>query len=168
MRYLTIEEVLEINAEVMGGRHALRDRGLLDSAVARPQASAFGADAYLDLASKAAALLHSLVLNHAFVDGNKRTAVLATLVDLASKAAALLHSLVLNHAFVDGNKRTAVLATLVFLDLNGYVIRWDQQEALDFVLSLVVRQIELDDVKTFLRSRMYSKDIVAPHKPEET
>ena len=48
MRYLTIEEVLEINAEVMSGRHVLRDRGLLESAVARPQASAFGADAYPD------------------------------------------------------------------------------------------------------------------------
>ncbi len=47
MRYLTVEEVLEINAQVMGGRHALRDRGLLESAVARPQASAFGVDASL-------------------------------------------------------------------------------------------------------------------------
>ncbi|MBN1812662.1 MAG: Fic family protein [Anaerolineae bacterium] len=82
MRYLTVEEVLEINAEVMGGGHALRDLGLLESAVARPQASAFGVDAYPDLATKAAALLHSLVLNHAFVDGNKRTAVLSTLVFL--------------------------------------------------------------------------------------
>lgn len=82
MRYLTVEEVLEINAELIWGRPALRDRGLLESAVARPQASAFGADAYPDLATKAAALLHSLVLNHAFVDGNKRTAVVATLVFL--------------------------------------------------------------------------------------
>ena len=82
MRYLTVEEALEINAEVMGGRHALRDRGLLESAVARPQASAFGVDAYPDLASKAAALLHSLVLNHAFVDGNKRTAFVTSLAFL--------------------------------------------------------------------------------------
>ena len=82
MRYLTVGEVLEVNALVMGGRHLLRDMGLLESAVARPQASAFGADAYPDLVSKAAALLHSLVLNHAFVDGNKRTAVLATVVFL--------------------------------------------------------------------------------------
>jgi death-on-curing protein len=59
MRYLTIKEVLEINAEVMGGRHALHDLGLLKSAVARPQASAFGADAYPDLASKAAASLNA-------------------------------------------------------------------------------------------------------------
>jgi death-on-curing protein len=126
MRYLTVREILEINAEVMGGSHALRDPGLLESAVARPQASAFGADAYPDLASKAAALLHSLVLNH---------------------------------AFVDGNKRTAVLSTLVFLDLNGYVVRWDQHEALDFVLRLATHQVELEDAVTFLRSRMHPKDI---------
>jgi death-on-curing protein len=82
MRYLTVEEVLEINALVMGRRHVLRDAGLLESAVARPQASALGLDAYPDVVSKAAALLHSLVMNHAFVDGNKRTAVLATIVFL--------------------------------------------------------------------------------------
>jgi death-on-curing protein len=80
MRNLTVEEVLEVNTEVMGRRHALRDHGLLESAAARPRATAFGADAYHDLVSKTAALLHSLVLNHAFVDGSKRTAVLATLV----------------------------------------------------------------------------------------
>jgi death-on-curing protein len=124
VRYLTVEEVLEINAEVMGGSHALRDRGLLESAVARPQASAFGSDAYPDLVSKAAALLHSLIMNH---------------------------------AFVDGNKRTAVLATLVFLDLNGYVIRWDQREALNFVLRLAKHRIELDDVVAFLRVRMHRR-----------
>ena len=124
MRDLTVDQVLEINAEVMGGRHALRDRTLLESAVARPQASAYGADAYLDLVSKAAALLHSLVMNH---------------------------------AFVDGNKRTAVLSTLVFVDLNGYAIRWDQQEALDFLLRLADHQIELDDVIAFLRDRIHQK-----------
>ena len=121
MRYLTAEEVLEINAEVMGGSHVLRERRLLESAVARPQASAFGTDAYPDLVTKAAALLHSLVLNH---------------------------------PFIDGNKRTAVLATLVFLDLNGYVVRWDQREALDFMLRLAQHQVEMDDVIVFLRDRM--------------
>jgi death-on-curing protein len=130
MRYLTVDEVLEINAEVMGGRHALRDLDLLESAVARPQASAFGVDAYPDLASKAAALLHSLVLNH---------------------------------AFVDGNKRTAVLSTLVFLDLNGYIVRWNQREALNFILRLATHQIELEDAVAFLRNRMHPKDNTAPH-----
>lgn len=80
MRYLSVAEVLEINAELMGGNAVLRGRGLLESAVARPQASAFGGDAYPDIVSQAAALLHSLVLNHPFVDGNKRTAIVAMLV----------------------------------------------------------------------------------------
>jgi len=124
MRYLTIGEVLEINAEVLGGRHTLRDRGLLESAIARPQASAFGEDAYPDLVSKAAAMLHSLVLNH---------------------------------PFFDGNKRTAVLATLVFLDLNGYAIRWGQDEALDFMLRLAQHQVGLDDAIVFLRDSMHRR-----------
>jgi death-on-curing family protein len=54
-----------------------RDRGLLESAVNRPFQSAFGKDAYPDILGKAAALFHSLVANHCFMDGNKRTAVVA-------------------------------------------------------------------------------------------
>lgn len=50
------------------------DYGLLDAAIARPQATAFGVDAYPDLLTKAAALLQSLARNHALVDGNERTA----------------------------------------------------------------------------------------------
>ncbi|GAA2397042.1 toxin Doc [Catellatospora methionotrophica] len=51
---------------------AVRDPGLVESAVARPRSTVFGADAYPDLWTKAAALLQSLTRNHAFVDGNKR------------------------------------------------------------------------------------------------
>jgi len=58
----------------------VRDLGLLDSAVARPQSSAFGEDAYATLELKAAALLHSLVKNHCLVDGNKRLGWLAATV----------------------------------------------------------------------------------------
>ncbi|MCQ3932533.1 MAG: type II toxin-antitoxin system death-on-curing family toxin [Chloroflexi bacterium] len=76
-RYLTVDEILVINEEVLGGEARLRDRGLLESAVARPMASAFGEDAYPSLFEKAAALLDSLSRNHPFVDGNKRTATLA-------------------------------------------------------------------------------------------
>ena len=60
----------------------VRDIGLLDSATARPRSSAFGEDAYPTITLKAAALLHSLVNNHALVDGNKRLAWLATVVFL--------------------------------------------------------------------------------------
>ncbi len=64
------------------GYPAVRDWGLLESALARPQATAFGADAYQELEEKAAALLHSLARNHALVDGNKRVALAATIAFL--------------------------------------------------------------------------------------
>ncbi|MGH2721806.1 MAG: type II toxin-antitoxin system death-on-curing family toxin [Actinomycetota bacterium] len=79
MRDLTAGEVVCINeAEV--GPDLLADFGLLESAVLRPQPTVFGQDAYPDVDTKAAALLHSLIRNHPFVDGNKRTAVIAVLV----------------------------------------------------------------------------------------
>lgn len=80
--YLTLENVLRINAKVLGSEFRLRDIGLLESALARPMASAFGEDAYPTLFHKAAALLDSLSRNHPFVDGNKRTATLATVAFL--------------------------------------------------------------------------------------
>lgn len=60
----------------------VRDLGLLEAACARPRASVFGVDAYAALPAKAAALLHSLVRNHALADGNERLAWLATVVFL--------------------------------------------------------------------------------------
>lgn len=81
IRYLTIGDVLAI-AEEIGAGAALRDFGLLDSAVARPQASMFGQDAYPGVWEKAAALMHSIVGNHPFVDGNKRTGLTAALAFL--------------------------------------------------------------------------------------
>ncbi|MDT7556088.1 MAG: death on curing protein [Pseudonocardiales bacterium] len=80
--YLTIEDLFEIAVEVAGADMAVRDFGLLEAAAARPAASAFGTEAYPDLQVKAAALLHSLVRNHALVDGNKRLAWAACLVFL--------------------------------------------------------------------------------------
>lgn len=79
MIYLTLPELLHIAARVLGTDPPIRDVGLLESAVARPQATAFGADAYPDLDSKAAALLHSLARNRALVDGNKRLALAAVI-----------------------------------------------------------------------------------------
>jgi death on curing protein len=73
--YLTLPELLHVARRVLGAEPAVRDIGLLESALARPQATAFGADAYPDLHAKAAALLHSLARNHGLVDGNKRLAL---------------------------------------------------------------------------------------------
>ncbi|BBX66602.1 type II toxin-antitoxin system death-on-curing family toxin [Mycolicibacterium psychrotolerans] len=72
--YLDRDDVLVAGAAAVGIEVRVADYGLLDAAVARPQATAFGIDAYPDLFTKAAALLQSLARNHALVDGNKRTA----------------------------------------------------------------------------------------------
>jgi len=82
MIYPSVNQIIRINANVLAGAYKVRDADLLDSAVMRPQASAFGQDAYPTIYEKAAALLHSLVLNHPFNDGNKRTATLAALLFL--------------------------------------------------------------------------------------
>ena len=83
--FLTAAEVLFIHARLIaetGGEHGLRDLGLLQSALARPQATFDGRELYPDLFSKAAALMQSLAQNHPFLDGNKRTALAAALAFL--------------------------------------------------------------------------------------
>ena len=68
--YLDLEDLLQIAARV---GFYVRDLGLLDSALARPRTTLFGDDAYSTLHLKGAALMHSVIKNHALVDGNKRT-----------------------------------------------------------------------------------------------
>ncbi|WP_432420285.1 type II toxin-antitoxin system death-on-curing family toxin [Nocardia neocaledoniensis] len=80
MQYLALPELLALAARL--GTPDVRDYGLLDSALARPQSSVFGQDAYPDLWQKAAALMESLARNHGLVDGNKRIAWYATWVFL--------------------------------------------------------------------------------------
>jgi death on curing protein len=82
IEYLDVDDLLMLAALLFGGPPAVRDAGLLGSAVARPKATAFGDDAYTDIWTKAAALLQSMVKNHALVDGNKRLGWLATAVFL--------------------------------------------------------------------------------------
>jgi len=77
--YLTADELMHIARRVLGSEPKVRDYGLLEAAAARPRASAFGADAYANLDSKAAALPHSLARNHALIDGNKRLALAAVI-----------------------------------------------------------------------------------------
>jgi death on curing protein len=72
--FLDRDDVLVAGALAVGHAAEVGDYGLLDAAVARPRATAYGVDAYPDLYSMAAALLQSLARNHALVDGNKRTA----------------------------------------------------------------------------------------------
>ncbi|NKY35858.1 type II toxin-antitoxin system death-on-curing family toxin [Nocardia speluncae] len=80
MKYVTLVELMNLADRL--GTPEVRDYGLLESALARPQASVFGQDAYPDLWQKAAALMESIARNHAMIDGNKRLAWYATWVFL--------------------------------------------------------------------------------------
>ena len=79
MIYLTLPELLHVAERTLGADYAVRDYGLLEAALARPRATAFGKDAYPHLDAKAAALLHSIARNHALIDGNKRLALAAVI-----------------------------------------------------------------------------------------
>ncbi|MCE3556098.1 type II toxin-antitoxin system death-on-curing family toxin [Pseudonocardia sp. RS11V-5] len=76
--YLTLESLLQVAEAAIEGKVTVCDFGLLESAVARPRTTVFGAEAYPSMTEKAAALLESLARNHALVDGNKRLGWLAT------------------------------------------------------------------------------------------
>ena len=79
--YLSITQVLAIHDQMIkrfGGLNGIRDIGLIESALFRPQSTFDGKDLYPSIFDKAAALLHSLLKNHPFVDGNKRTALTST------------------------------------------------------------------------------------------
>jgi death-on-curing protein len=87
IRYLTVQEAIAINIAVVQkyspGEHiGVKDSSLLESAVARPQSSAFGEDAYPSLFEKAVALFESLGQNHPFQNANKRTAFTAFVIFL--------------------------------------------------------------------------------------
>ena len=85
MKYLSAEQILFIHARLVaetGGSHGVRDLPRLESAVMRPQATFDGKELYPDIFLKAAALLDSLVNNHPFMDGNKRTGISAAVLFL--------------------------------------------------------------------------------------
>ncbi len=91
IEYLDTDDLVELAIGLLGDPPPVRDLGLLGSAAARPQATAFGVEAYPELWSKAAALLHSLVKNHALLDGNKRLGWLATAVFLEINGMSVAH-----------------------------------------------------------------------------
>jgi death-on-curing protein len=83
--YLTAEQVLFIHYRLLsetGGEHGVRDIELLESAIARPKATFDRQELYTDVFEKAAALMESLINNHPFVDGNKRTGIACTVLFL--------------------------------------------------------------------------------------
>jgi death-on-curing protein len=119
MKYLTPEQVLFLHARLIaetGGIHGVRDLGLLESAVARPQAVFDGRELYPDLFHKAAALLDSLINNHPFVDGNKRTGM----------AAAVLFIRLNGHSFRCGNDALEAFAMQVAVEHPDlpFIVAW--------------------------------------------
>src|SRR5262245_51747912 len=124
MRYLTLEEVLELHRlalEQSGGLGGVRDLGGLDSALAQPQMTFGGQELYPELADKAAALGFSLVCNHPFVDGNKRV----------------------GHAAME-----------TFLVLNGWELAADVDEQEQVVLRLAAGGLTREEFTAWVRSHL--------------
>ncbi|MDK1029847.1 MAG: type II toxin-antitoxin system death-on-curing family toxin [Anaerolineae bacterium] len=95
MRYLTAAQVLFIHARLIaetGGEGGIRDLGLLQVAIARPKATFEGNDLYPDLFQKAGSLMESLINNHPFLDGNKRTGITSTAMILQNNGGILTAS----------------------------------------------------------------------------
>ena len=112
VEYVDLEDVIELAGLLLGDPPPIRDIGLLGSAVARPQTSIGGQDAYASIWSKAAALLQSVVNNHAWIDGNKRLGWLSTAVFLELNDASVTRAA--NDDVVD--LVTTVASTRISLD----------------------------------------------------
>lgn len=113
MKYLTIKDVLLLHVlaiDASGGSHGLRDLGLLESAVARPQAGFGDEELYPTLFLKVGALVHSLLRNHAFVDGNKRTSMFSgmTFLELNGYRFEARQKEIVNFALKIENERLSV------------------------------------------------------------
>lgn len=128
MRYLTLNEVLEVHRQVMaqsGGAEGLMHLPALESALAQPQITFDSADLYPTLLDKAAALGYALIKNHPFLDGNKRT----------------------GHAAME-----------VFLVLNDYEIRAPVDEQERVILQVAASEIEREEFTAWLRTHIVAKD----------
>jgi len=128
VRYLTLNEVLEVHRQVMaqsGGAEGLMHLSALESALAQPQMTFGGEDLYPTLVDKAAALGYALIKNHPFLDGNKRT----------------------GHAAME-----------VFLVLNGYEIHADVEEQEHVILQVAASEIDREEFTTWLRTHVVAKD----------
>lgn len=120
MRYLTLEELLQVPREVLkqsGGSPGVRDIGALESALAQPQMTFGGDELYPSIVEKASALGFSLIMNHPFVDGNKR----------------------IGHAALE-----------IFLVLNGYEIDADVVQQERVILQLAAGKLERDQFMKWL------------------
>jgi death on curing protein len=124
MRYLTVEEVIQLHQAVIarsGGLPGIKNRGLIESAVAQPRMTFEGVDLYQTLAEKASALGFSLASNHGFEDGNKRIA----------------------HAAME-----------TYLVLNGYEIEASVDEQETIFLRLAAAELTRDDFTAWVQTHI--------------
>lgn len=121
-RYISLDVIIAIHDDLIeryGGSQGIRDIGLLQSALSRPQASFGGEDLYPEILDKAAALFHSLIFNH---------------------------------AFVDGNKRTSISALARFLYLNGYELKLDLKEFVNFPIRVERNHLDIPEISKWLKT----------------
>lgn len=119
--YIELDEVYAIHErmiEIGGGREGIQDFTLLHSSLERPKVT-FGGN-----------MLYPTIW---------------------LQAAALMHSLIKNHPFNDGNKRTGFFSTIRFLKLNGYQFSAEQEEVVQFALSVDTENLKLDVIASLLR-----------------
>jgi death-on-curing protein len=127
MRYLTLNEVLELHRELVrkfGGSRVIRDMGALESAIAQPRMTFGGKELYPTIVEKAVALGYSIVKNHPFVDGNKRA----------------------GHAAVE-----------VFLVLNGHEIKASTDEQEQVILRIASGELSREEFKGWLKLHLVEK-----------
>lgn len=128
MRYLTLNEVLELYRRIMeqsGGSVGIHDLGALESALAQPRVTFGGEELYPAVIEKASALGFSIIKNHPFVDGNKRT----------------------GHAAME-----------TFLVLNGYEIEATVDEQERIILQVAAGELRRDEFTDWLRSHVVEKN----------
>jgi death on curing protein len=126
--YLSINQVLFIHDRVVkrfGGSFGIRDLGLIESSLARPQDSFDSQNLY----------------NNIF-----------------DKAAALLQSLLKNHPFVDRNKRTAISSASIFLEINGWKLKNNHQEEVEFAVAVASEHIIIEDISKWLKDHSVKID----------
>ena len=124
MRYLSINEILEIHNQIIsssGGTRGIRDLNALESAVSQPRLTFDKKDLYPDIVTKASSLCFALVMNHPFIDGNKRT----------------------GHAAME-----------IFLILNEYEIDADVAEQEQVMVDLASGKISRESLSRWLNSRI--------------
>lgn len=127
MRYLTLEEVLELYHRIVeqsGGSAGISNMGGLESAIAQPQMTFAGEELYPTIVEKASALGFSLIKNHPFIDGNKR----------------------IGHAAME-----------VFLVLNGFEIKAAVDEQEKLILQVASGELGRDKFTEWLRSHIVPK-----------